>query len=98
MSHGLGHFWRGFPAGREGFPAGREGFPAGREGFPAGWEGFPARRDWHLSSCLLFQLEGVLDAADFCGESFVYLEALLYSGATVDDGGMVASTDELPYT
>jgi len=48
LSHGLGHFWRGFPSGWRGFPSGREGFPFWREGLktrkPYDWMVAVARR------------------------------------------------------
>ena len=47
---------------------------------------------------LFLQLERVLDAYHLVFEGLVDLDALLYLRATVDDGGVVAASDELAYT
>ena len=44
---------------------------------------------------LFLQVEGVFDGQEFVAEGFVYLEALFYLRAAVDDGGVVATAYEL---
>ena len=53
------------------------------------------KKGCRLASLFLFELEGILDTTQFCGEGFINLQALLNRITAVDDGGMVTIAYQL---
>ena len=56
------------------------------------------KKGCRLASLFLFELEGILDTTQFCGEGFINLQALLNRITAVDDGGMVTIAYQLSDT